>query len=110
MIEKGDALYKLQNTDQSLSYTCLPRVVQVEHCQVSVNFVEDIYKFWNDSHEQNVISLTLQILNSLNCTGLLFLTQDVCISIIPSRCGYFLIDSHSRNSSGKLIPRKVPYY
>ena len=69
MIEKGDALYKLQNTDQLLSDTCLPRVVQVEHLQVSVNFVEDIYKFWNDSNEQNIISLTLQILNSLNCTG-----------------------------------------
>ena len=32
------------------------------------------------------------------------MTRGVCISIIPSRCGYFLIDSHSRNSSGKPDP------
>ena len=54
-----------------------------------MNFLEDNYGFWNDSHEQNIINLTRQILNSRNCTGFLFLTQDVCISIIPRRCGYF---------------------
>ena len=39
VIEKGDALYKLRNTDQLFSCTCSPSVVQVEHLQVSVNFV-----------------------------------------------------------------------
>ena len=43
LIEISDALYNLQNTDQLLSCTCLPRVVQVEHLQVSVNFLEDNY-------------------------------------------------------------------
>ena len=33
------------------------------------------------------------------------MTQGVCISIIPSRCGYFLTDSHSKNSSGKADPK-----
>ena len=49
--------------------------------------------------------MTRQILNSYNCTGLLFLTEGVCVSVIPSKCGYFVIDSHSRNSSGKADPR-----
>ena len=75
--KKGDALYKLQNTDQLIFCTCFSRVVQVEHLLVSVNLLEDNYGFWNDSHEQNIINLTRQILNSQNCTGLLFLTQGV---------------------------------
>ena len=70
--EKGDALYKLQNTDQLLSCTYLLRVVQVEHLQVSVNFIEDNYGFWNDSHEQNIINLTRQILHIQIFTGLYF--------------------------------------
>ena len=105
VIEKGDALYKLQNTYQLFSSTCLQRVGQLERLQVSVNFVEDNYGFWNDSLEQNIINLTRQILNSHNFTGLLFLTQSVSFSIIPSGCGYFLIDLHSRNSSGKADPK-----
>ena len=62
---------------------------------------------WNldDSQEQNIINLTRQISNSYNCTGLLFLTEDVCVSVIPSKCGYLVIDSHSRKSSGKADPR-----
>ena len=95
MIEKDDALYKFQNTDQLLSCTCLPTVVQVEYLQVSVNFLEDNYRFWNDSHEQNIINLTRQILHGQDWTGLLFLSKGVCISIIPNRCGYFLVDSYS---------------
>ena len=71
-----------------------------------MNFVEDNFGFWNDSHEQNIINLTRHILNSQNITKLLFLTQDVCISIIPSRSGYFLIDSYSQNSSGKVDPNR----
>ena len=101
VIEKGDALYKMQNTNQLLSYTQLPRVVQVEHLLVPVNFLEDCYGIWNDSQQQNIINVTRQILNSYNCTGLLFLTEGVCVSVIPSKCGYFVVDSHSRNSSGK---------
>ena len=50
-IEKGDALYKLQNTDQLLSCTCLPGIVQVEYHQFSVNFLEENYGFWEDSHK-----------------------------------------------------------
>ena len=49
MIEKGDALYKLQNTDDLLSCTCLLKVVQVEHFPFSVNFPQG-YGFLNDSH------------------------------------------------------------
>ena len=41
VIEKSDALYKLQNTNQLLPCACLARVVQVEHLQVSVNFLVD---------------------------------------------------------------------
>ena len=67
-----------------------------------MNFPENNYGSLNDSHEQNIINLTRQILNRQNCTGLLFLTQSVCISIIPSRCGDFLVNSHSRNSSRKV--------
>ena len=37
---------------------------------------------------------------------LLVLTQGVCISIIPSRWGYFLIDLHSRISSDKADPEE----
>ena len=61
-----------------LSCTYLPRLVQAKHVQVSANFVEDNYGFWNDSHEQNIINLTRHISHSQNFTGLLFLTQDVC--------------------------------
>ena len=43
VIEKGDALYKMQNTNQLLSCTQLPRVVQLEHLLVPVNFLEDYY-------------------------------------------------------------------
>ena len=82
VIEKSDALYKLQNADELLLCTCFPRVVKVEHLQVSVDFLKESYGLWSDSHEQNIINLTRQILNSLNCTGLLFLTQGVFISII----------------------------
>ena len=53
------------------------------------------------SHEQNIINLTRRFLKSHNCTGLLFLTHRVCILVIPSRCGYFLIESHSGSSIGK---------
>ena len=42
----------------------LLRVVQVEHLWVSVNFLKDNYGFWNDSHEQNIINLSPQILHS----------------------------------------------
>ena len=42
-----------------------------------MSFLEDNYGFWTDSHEQNIINLTSQILNSHNCTGLLYLTQGV---------------------------------
>ena len=45
LTEKDDALYKLQNTDQLLSCTYLLRQVQVEHLQVSMNFLEDNYGF-----------------------------------------------------------------
>ena len=72
VIEKGDDLCKMQNTNQLLSCTQLPRIFQVEHLLVLVNFVEDCYGIWNDSQEQNI--LLHQILNSYNCTGLLFLT------------------------------------
>ena len=105
MIEKDDALYKIQNTNQLLLCTQLPRVVRVEHLLVPVNFLEDCYGIWNDSQEQKIINLTRRILNSYNCTGLLFLTEGVYVSVIPSKCGYFVLDSHSRNSSGKADPR-----
>ena len=105
MIEKGDTLYKTQNTNQLLSCTPLPRVVQVEHLMVPVNVLENFYGIWNGSQEQKIINLTRQILNSYNCTVLLFLTEGVCLSVIPSKCGYFAIDSHSRNSSGKANAR-----
>ena len=108
VIEKGDALYKLQNTVQLLFCTCLPRVVQVQHIQVWVNFLEGNYGFWNDSHEQSITNLTRHFLNSHNSTGLLFLTQGVCVSNIPSRYGYFLIDSHNRNRNGKADPEGSP--
>ena len=104
MIEKVYVLYIPQNADKLLFCTCLPRVVQLEHLQVSLNFLEDNYEFWKKSHKQNIINLTRQILNSYSFTGFLFLTQGACISIIPSRCGYFLIDSHSRNSNGMTDP------
>ena len=34
-LEKGDALYKLIHTDQLLSCTCLQKLVQVEHLELS---------------------------------------------------------------------------
>ena len=37
------------------------------------------------------------LLWNLECTRLLFLTEGVCVSVIPSKCDYFVIDSHSRN-------------
>ena len=72
------------------------------------SFLEDNYGFWNGNPKQNIINLTRQILNSHNSTGLLLLTQGVCISIIPSRCGHCLIDSHSQNSCGKADPEGSP--
>ena len=57
VIEKSDALYKLQNADELLLCTCFPRVVQGEHLQVSVNFLKESYGLWSDSHEQNIINL-----------------------------------------------------
>ena len=72
-----------------------------------MSFLEDNYGFRADSHDQNIINLTSQILNSHNCTGWLYLTQGVCISIIPSICGYFLIESHSPNNSGKTDPKGI---
>ena len=72
-IEKGDPLYKLQNTDQLIYCTSsLPRVVQVEHFQVSMNFLEEIYGFWNDSHKKNIINLTRQILTVTIAQGFYF--------------------------------------
>ena len=72
-IEKGDPLYKLQNTDQLIYCTSsLPRVVQVEHFQVSMNFLEEIYGFWNDSHKKNTINLTRQILTVTIAQGFYF--------------------------------------
>ena len=43
VIEKGDALYELQNTYQLLSCTCLPRVFQAEHLQVSMDLVDEYF-------------------------------------------------------------------
>ena len=67
-----------------------------------MNFPEDNYRFWNDSHEENIINLTRQTVTIPQ--GWYFLTQDVYTSFIPSRCGYCLIDSHSQNKIGKADP------
>ena len=90
----------MQNTDQLLSCTCLPRLVQVEHPQDSVNILEDNGGFRNDSHEQNIINLTCQILDNQNCARLLFLTQCIRILFIPSRCGFFLFTHAVEISNG----------
>ena len=72
-IEKGDPLYKLQNTDQLIYCTSsLPRVVQIEHLQVLMNFLEEIYGFWKDSHKKNIINLTRQILTVTIAQGFYF--------------------------------------
>ena len=96
----------MQNKNQLLSCTRLPRVVQVEHFLVPVNFLEDCYGIWSDIQEQNIISLTRQILNSYNCKGLLLLTEGGCVSVMPCKCRYFEINSYSTNSSGKVDPKE----
>ena len=108
VVEKGDSLYKLQNTFCYLSCTDLPRIVQVEHLNVPVVFKENIYgtisnNFKDLTSENSNNELYTSLCSGIDHDGILFNISGLAFSIIE--CGrhgnVYNVDSNSSDTFGR---------
>ena len=101
IVEKGDLLYKMQNTTQFLCCPELPRSVMVESVCLNINFCISQFGFLHNGSN----SIT-DLVNSLtSCResydGVIFVVNGYCFSILFSGQHVYVTDSHSRDSEGR---------
>ncbi|XP_057309679.1 uncharacterized protein LOC130647739 [Hydractinia symbiolongicarpus] len=105
VLEKGDNLYKLQNTTQFLTCTELPRTVSLEGVNMDVNFDHNCFGFFVTSSATSINELISNLRSNLNNkTRIIFIINGVAVSILKCNRHYYIIDSHSRDANGRPCP------
>ncbi|XP_057310977.1 uncharacterized protein LOC130648873 isoform X2 [Hydractinia symbiolongicarpus] len=105
VLEKGDNLYKLQNTTQFLTCTELPRTVSLEGVNMDVNFAHNCFGFFVTSSATSINELISNLRSNLNNkTRIIFIINGVAVSILKCNRHYYIIDSHSRDANGRPCP------
>ena len=71
-----------------------------------MNFLEEIYGFWNDSHKKNIINLTRQILTVTIAQGFYFWLNLYVFQSFQVDVGIFWLTDTVEIVVGRLIPRQ----
>ena len=102
ILNRGDQLYKTFNITEFLSIPDLPNEFVIEEHTFQVNLIYNATGML--SH--NSIGFISNSYNSLQDigTGLLFLIDGFTFSVIWSKSGFYVFDSHSRDSESFQIP------
>ena len=102
VLNRGDQLYKTFNITEFLSIPDLPNEFVIEEHTFQVNLI------YNETGllSQNSIGFISKSYNSLQDTGtgLIFLINGFTFSVIWSKSGFYVFDSHSRDSEGFQTP------
>ena len=100
VLEKGDLVYKAQNSITFLSVPELPTTLVIEDFPLTLNFGADRFGFLHRGSNcisELILNLSLPQLSH----GILLFCKSYCFSIIIKNDQIFVVDSHSRDADGK---------
>ena len=103
VVQNGDRVYKSLNREDYKMFNELPRMLTINNCVFSVEFLAD-----PESKLLNYKSVPGTIIDIKNVNsqadGFLLIINGKCVSVTWNKKNLFLFDSHSRNNLGKTCP------